>query len=384
MPELFAGLGVFGLATALALASLLCLVQPIWALVDCVESDRERDAKVLVSVAILFTWGLGSFVYGLFFAQSSHLRRFTLVSSLIAGLLGVIGFASCVSAIATQARRASEQSAIDRADARRRVAEFAPAPIAADAVAPFRALHIVATGRHSETTALCDFTLAGPVLNSAVDVRGGIRHVAWDAELGRTFALTQHGFGAISPTTGEFIEIAVDPSLDFSWPKGLAWDPEAGKVIVMTSHVFTEFFAYDPSASSWEKLPTSIRDLSLSGLAYVPVEGLLYAMGEPKEGAELDRLQRFNGSGAHVGLLALSPPIPLGDAGDVQRAQIHHSSGSLVVVLPPYESDDAGAPNRVYRIDPASGRVFAHAMMTIAVERENGPGLAATELTEAR
>jgi len=80
MPEILTGLGIFGLVTVCALASLFCLFQPIWALVDCVDSDRDRETKVLVTVAILFTWGLGSLVYGIFFAKSFSSFALYLVS----------------------------------------------------------------------------------------------------------------------------------------------------------------------------------------------------------------------------------------------------------------------------------------------------------------
>ena len=107
MPEVLTGLGVLGLVAAVALASLFCLVQPVWALIDCVDSNRDRESKVLISIAIFFTWGVGSLVYGLFFARSRNLRGFTVVAMLVLMGLGVASFGSCVSGIATQARRAA-------------------------------------------------------------------------------------------------------------------------------------------------------------------------------------------------------------------------------------------------------------------------------------
>jgi hypothetical protein len=370
MPEFLTGLSIFGLVTVLALASLFCLFQPIWSLVDCIDSDRDRETKVLVSVAILFTWGAGSFVYGLFFTKSANLRRFTVVSTLVMIGLVVVSFSSCVSAIATHAKRSAARQELEQSEARRRAAAFAPAFAPADAVAPFYALLVSRTSRHSATTALAEFTLAGPIARSARDVRGGVRHVAHDTENGRTFALTQHTFGALSPQTGEFITIAVDPSFDFSWPKGLAWDADARKVIVMTSHVFTQFFRYDPATSAWEKLPTTIRDLPLSGLAWAPAEGMLYSLVVGGRETEIGELQRFNGTGANLGRVALSPPIPISAADDAGAAQLQHSSGKLVLMLPPLAppgtADDAFGPDRIFLIDPSTGAVSAHSVAHVA------------------
>ena len=378
MPEFLTGMGVFGLVSVMALTSLFCLVQPIWALVDCIDSKRERDTKILVAVLIFFTWGLGSFIYGLFFADSKTLRGFTLVSTIVLVLVTIVSFGSCVSGIMTQAERVQEQRVVEQVQAVQRAIEFAPTVVPADAVAPFHAILFARTGWHAQTTALAEFTLAGPVLRTARDVRGGIRHVTHDAAAGRTFALTQHAFGAISPQTGEFIAIAVDPSFDFSWPKGLAWDAATQRVVVMTSHVYTQFYGYDPTTSGWEKLPSSIRDLRISGLAHVPGEDLFYALGEPEQSTELSELARFNRTGANLGRLKLSPPIPISDGDDYSQAQIQHSSGKLVVLLPAYPAGDITAPDRVYMIDPTTGQVSADVTMLIEIEEETVEAALAT------
>ncbi len=372
MPEIFAGLSLFGLVAVCALSSLFCLFQPIWSLVDCIDSDRERETKVLVSIAIVFTWGVGSFVYGIFFTASRNLRRFTIVSTLVMLGLVVVALGSCVSAIATHSKRVTAEAESREAEMRRRAAAFVPAFAPADAVAPFHALLVSRTGRHSSTTALAEFTLAGPFASTARDVRGGVRHVAHDAVQGRTFALTQHDFGALSPRTGEFIEIAVDPSFEFSWPKGLAWDAQAQRVVVMTSHVYTHFLTYDPNTSVWDKLPTAVRDLSLSGLAYLPGEELLYALVVGPRATEVGELQRFNRHGANLGRVGLVPAIPIADAEHASRAQLQASSGKLVLLIqsydptPPAGAAETGAAaiapgsDRIFLIDPQTGAVAAH------------------------
>lgn len=391
MPEVLAGLGIFGLVGVAAAASLFCLFQPVWALVDCIDSDRDRETKVLVSLAIVCTWGLGSLVYGLFFARSRNLRGFTVVSTLAMVAIAVLSVGSCVSAIATQARRAAERNEAREAEARRRAAEFAPAPIARDAVAPFVALHLTRTGRHTTSTALAEFDLAGPIASTARDVRGGILRVAHDAVGGRNFALTRHAFGAISAKTGEFIGIAVDPGLDFSWPKGIAWDPESERAVVLTSHVYTRLFTYDPATSSWEMLPTALRDVPAAGLACVPGESSFYALDVPLQAKELSALHRFNRAGAHVGRVALSPPVPLSDGDDAVGAQLFHSSGKLVLLLPPLDADPATGgehstrTERLFAIDPRTGAVYAHRSPSARLSGARG-GLArgGLEATSAR
>jgi hypothetical protein len=359
VPEILTGLGVAGTVAIVLISAIFCLVQPIWALVDCIDSDREKETKVLLSIAIFFTWGLGSLVYGLFFAGSGHLRKFTAVVSLLVAVLTVATFGSCVTAIGTQARRVQEHRAEEQTLALQKAADFRPADVTADAVAPFHALLFVRSGRHSASTSLAEFTLAGPVASSARDVRGGIRHVAHDATRGRTFALTGHDFGALSPQTGEFIEIAVDPSFEFSWPKGVAWDAEAGQAVVLTSHVYTGFLTYEPETSTWASLPAKLRDVPVTGLAYLPEQDLLYAFANDAQATELAQLHRFNRSGSSLGLVALDPPIPLSSGSDTEQAQLHHSSGRLVAVLPPYASDDSTSPDRIFLIDPETGAVSA-------------------------
>jgi len=357
MPEIFAGLGIAGIVTVVVLSSLFCLIQPVWAIVDCVDSDRDRETKVLVSLAIFFTWCCGSVVYGLFFARSGTLRKFTIFSTLILFLVGLAAFMSCVSAITTQSRRAAAEAESKRVEAERKAATFVPNRIAPDAVAPFQAILFASTGPGRIATSLAEFNLNGPAFQTARDIRKGIRHVAHDAEAGRTFALTTHEFGALSPTTGELIQIHVDPSFEFSWPKGIAWDPVRRSVVVMTSHVYTRLYSYDPTTSAWSRLPAEFRDLSAIGLALIPESGVLYTVALAHGARELGELQRFNTRGSGLGPLRLDPAIPLWQADDVQQLQLHSSSGQLVLMLPP--GPDDARPARIFVVDPDTGAVSA-------------------------
>ena len=117
-----------------------------------------------------------------------------------------------------------------------------------------------------------------------------------DPQQERTFALTAHEFGTITPSSGRFARIEVDPSLGgFSWPKGLAYDPAQDSVLLMTSHVYTRFYRYDPRTSDWRRLPSELRGPSLRGLTYLPAaEAFFSVVDEPAGGAirELQAIQR--------------------------------------------------------------------------------------------
>lgn len=105
------------------------------------------------------------------------------------------------------------------------MSRFQPATIPTDTVGTFHAVYFTYGDFGPATAALARFTLAVPDYRTARDVDRAIRHVAYDGENGRYFALTAHEFGTIAPSTGRFTKVEVDPSLgDFSWPKGIAFD----------------------------------------------------------------------------------------------------------------------------------------------------------------
>jgi len=64
-------------------------------------------------------------------------------------------------------------------------------------------------------------------------------------------------------------------------------------------------------------------------------------------------VHRFSPSGAHLGTLALSPPIPI--ARHDVPPQIVASDGLLVLVMPPLEGEGGAA--RVFVVDPVDGQV---------------------------
>jgi hypothetical protein len=219
-------------------------------------------------------------------------------------------------------------------------------------VQPFTAVRFARGERWLRAEAVAQFTLAGFDSETAQPVDRRVAHVAADPASNRVFAITAHDFGTVAPATGEFEEIVVDPSLAFSWPRGIARDPVSGRIVVLTSHVFSRLYRFDPEAGDWERLPTELRDLPLVGLAWWPEHESFYALEIQRNEAIAPRIHRFDRQGAHLGSVPLDPPVPLGSSSPPSDGcQLVASSGGLVVMLPP---DSRRGP---FLIDPESGRV---------------------------
>ena len=360
---LLGGLGLLGIVAAALIAFMVLLVLPWWAIIDCIRAPRSSNVRAFGVIFLVLTWGMGSVLYGLFFSASRALRIFTVVA--VVGF-GVIIVPSVISLFTGAGLAGKAQAERNRAEQEALISQFQPGTISIDAVDPFRAVHFMYDGHRARSATLAEFTLAGPDLSLARDIDKDVRHVAYDGENERYFALTSHAFGTITPSSGRFAEVQVDPSLgDFSWPKGIALDGASRQVYVMTSHVFTRFYRFDPRTSDWESLPTEIRDLSLVALAHSSTEdclfGLEYGNGDPA----LSRIHRFNDTGANLGSIRLEPAIPVSD-GVGSTFQLHESGGKLVLVLPPLdagrrsfdEGEGAPAENRIFVVDPATGEVL--------------------------
>ena len=342
LAQILAGAGVLAGVMAFFAAGVFFFVQPLWAIIDCIDSDRESDAKVLVTIALVFTWGFGSLIYGVFFPKSLTLRSFTLWMLAVLALLMVASFAACITGGIKGGQERERQEAERSAELERRAAAFQPAAIAGDALGRFHAVHQSGASR-----TLAEFTLSGPVAAGARDLDARVRHVTHDSIDDRVFAISDHKFGSVSATSGRFAEIEVDPALErLSWPHGIAFDPQEHRVYVMSSHVFTRFYRYDPRRSEWERLPGELRDLGLLGLALDPDARLLYAVAEPEDGV-VTRLERFNLEGAHVGSVELEAPVLAPDEA-AKPIQLAYGGGQVVLILP-----DGG----LYAVDPSDGRL---------------------------
>jgi hypothetical protein len=266
------------------------------------------------------------------------------------------------------ATRAMEEVEQERQQAVEEVAaNFRPDVVDRSTVESFQAV-LYTPGSHGPAAAsVAAFTLAGPDSSTARSTDQDVRHIAFDAEDERCFALTRHGFGTVTPSSGRFTKIEVDPSLaEFSWPKGIAYDSARGRVVIMTSHVYTRFFSYEPRTSDWQELPVELRDMPLVALAYAQEDDTLYALERRSRALALETIHRFNAQGAAVGTVTLQPPIPVTEGHD-ERYQLACSSGRIVLLLPPYE--DKTQPEvaaigrvggvRIFVVEPESGRVLA-------------------------
>jgi hypothetical protein len=333
-----------------AMALVFVVVIPLLALIDCASTDRHRGSRVLIVVLLLITWSLGGLVYALFFAGWRWLRVFTLCCVLGLLILALLSTASCVIGAprASKLKREQRQSELELA-----YAAFKPDTATTDAVGPVTALL-----RVGSSASLAEWTMAGLDHGSARPVEQRVQHVAAEPESGRVFALTDHEFGVVSPSTGNFSEIEIDPALDgdFSWPRGVASVGSSGPVVVMTSHVVTRFFTYDPATADWQQLHAEHRGLPVAGLAWLDATESLYAVARDNRSLLLDQVHRFNLQGALTGTVNLDPPVPVPNTSR-PRLQLQAAGGSLVLILPAEPRRDGPAEACVLAIDPGSGRV---------------------------
>lgn len=345
----FAGAGVIGLATAWALGVLLLLVIPVLAIADCAATDRHRGSRGLVILLLLLSWSLGGLIYALLFPGWRWLRGFALLSLVGLVVLAVLSTASCVIGAKGASERSRQQRDLRLEEA---FAAFEPRPVPLDSVG-----RVTAVLRVGDSVSAAEWTLAGPDHASARPVDSRVRHLAVEPGRGRTFALTDHEFGIVTPSTGSFTPIGLDSSLEpLSWPQGVAYVGDAGPVVVMTSHVYTRFYTYDPDTADWRQLPAEHRDLPIQGLAWSTAEESLYALGHDSAKHAVATLYRFNLQGALTGIVPLAPPVPVAETPGASP-QLQAAGGSLVLILPADPRRDGSAEAAVLAVDPVSGVV---------------------------
>ena len=277
----------------------------------------------------------------------------------IAGtILGTIGSMWILLATALVTIGAGEAAKIDEQAAARRaeqIANFHPAEISATVTEPFHALHLVDEG--SRDVQLAEWQLDGVIEESVVNVAAaGVEQVAVDRATDQAFALARHDLGRLSLATGEFTEIDFPlEATGLSWPRGVAIDSTRRRAVVMTSHVFQRFYAYDLEAETWTQLPGDLRGSPLMGLAYSETDDSLYAVQAESGDNVLSTIRRFNGQGAPLDTVSLSPAIPLRESLSFdERVQLKYSSGRLVLILPP---GLCSSTTEVFAIDPGTGSV---------------------------
>ena len=183
-------LGIFGIISAVLVGGLMLVLVPFWAIFDCAASRRETGTKILLIILLFFTWTLGALVYAVFLTDSRALRRFTIISTVIAVLLAIASAILLFSGAAIHSTRESERKAVERE-------EFQPAAIDPAEVAPFQAIHFVGEGAARGSAAVAEFTLDGPNLGSAQNIDDRVRHIVLDPQSGTYFGITQHEFGIV-------------------------------------------------------------------------------------------------------------------------------------------------------------------------------------------
>lgn len=352
------GLGLIGLLVAGLLALVALLVLPAWAMLDCVLSRREGGSKAGLLLVLLFTWGVGSLVYGLFATRSRLLRLATVVFLFVFAAVLVPSLASLVvGAGISQQLTADRQGEEDRALA----AQFSPAEMPIGEIGAYAALHWTYDRFGVATSAVARFDGDAPN-SSARDVDSAVRQVAMDPVTGRYWAVTVHEFGFVRPEDGRFEKVDIGPAAkDFAWAAGVAFDPTDRRIFVAASHVYTTFYRYDPASRSWTKLPAEFRDLPIAGLTYLPANGCLYALELAAGDRALRRVHRFNVEGASLGAIELRPAIPVASGPDA-RVQLQATERDLIVIatpLPRGQSRAAGGAtrSRLFVIDTQDGQV---------------------------
>ena len=359
-----AGLGMLGIVAGIVLGFLMLLILPWWAIFDCLFSRRSGGVKVAAVLLLVFTWGLGSLIYGLFITTTKALRVVTVAAFCGVFVLFAAGGMTLIAGAGVHAKVLNEQTRQERQEL---AAQFAPAGIPARNLAAFRGLHFTYSAYGPQTAALARFSGLGLDFASARDTDRKVLQVACDSAEARCWALSAQDFGTIDPSSGRFTKVPVDPSLtDFSWPRGIAFDSKDDKVYVMTCGVFTRFYRFDPRTRAWDVLPAEPRGLSVVGLTHSTSDGCLYAMEHETHDQAIRRLQRFNTSGASLGPIDLKPAIPI-RKGTEDHFQIHASGDKLVLILPPEipfpQIAGAGvtgtaSANRTFVVDPRTGEVF--------------------------
>lgn len=106
--ELFAGLGLAGILCLILIGGTFFAILPIWAIIDCSNSDR--DNKTIIIVFLCLTWGLGSLVYSIFLTKTKSLRKFSIITFLICIVLFILSLSSCIFGF----KKAQEKQAIEQ------------------------------------------------------------------------------------------------------------------------------------------------------------------------------------------------------------------------------------------------------------------------------
>ncbi len=358
VPLLFAALVLVGVVCTCFLVT----AQPIWGMIDVAVS--EKHSGVTKALVILFTLVLlgpiMTFLYACFGTHSKALRGTTLTAFALLMISGASALGLLVGVPAAKKfwpRLPGSQPATGtrnnaRAPALPASAAFSRFP--ADEVVPFTAVHLLPKDHSGWSFALAEFTGHGPKPDSvlALVARGPypITHLATDPSGPVHYAITTHEVGKIVPTTGQFVQLALDPAVGKpSWPSAIAFDTQQGVLLIAARSVG---YSYKPSTGEWQKVP-GLEDDNLVALAYDAEESALYALRSEPGGELATKLLTLTSHGAVLAQTALSRPIPIGRY-PFCLAQLCWSGNQLIVLVSPQEGCVGKA--LMYSVDPKSGR----------------------------
>jgi hypothetical protein len=360
--------GLLATATAggmlLSFFLLLCIggilfLLPLACTIDVAVSERKEGVtKAILIAAFFLTGGVVTIPYGLFFSEARWLRIVTALS-IFMGIVTVAGCSVMLVGVQQASQPLQERKQKAKVEAfERALQDFKPQKLDSADITPFKAIKNVSADDPFSERVLTSFTLTGAQSSEAIQIDKSVRAVTPKTTKGDVFAITDHDVGVVSPMSGEFLKFDIEQKLsDFSWPKGIAYDETRERIVVLCSHVFNRLFILNIARNSWELLSQNRSGDSLQGLSYLTELDEYYAVVIPNGARTLEKLARFNGNGALVGYISLTPAIPVEGDKFQQYYQLVESSGKVMLVTPGLQGREA----RVFAIDVPSGTVFSAA-----------------------
>jgi len=341
--QLLVGAGVIGVVAAIALASVFGFIVPIWALIDVLQrKDMESNTRLGLAGVLFFTWGVGSFFYGLIFADNRFLRWTIIVGGLLTGCTGVLGMGSCIEGTMIQQEKTEEQRQVLSVEVEAAFEGLPSAPMAGTVPA----LSIAMEGSYLRARGAGDFGPDGVDRATLAPVDDGLRHLATSE--GVRVGLTDHDVVSVAED-GAVTKLEEPDDPGFSFLRGLAVAPD-GAFVVATAHITTRLYRLLPDTLTWEPMAARSQGLPLVALAILD-DGMMVALEEAEDHVAFRSVTLLSPQGAIVERLALSPAVPT--RGVTAGFQLVARGSEVFLVMPEASGERAG----VYRIDPATGDV---------------------------
>lgn len=363
---------VLGLILAVTLGLFLCVVHPIWGMIDCaVSRELTPGAKAAWIFIMIVAWAFGSILYA-FISASYLLKSVTRLTLLIlaTAVLLIVVLATAFPAVRARwtgsgsPRESSDHSTLSPPVSSPGAADKMPGITAESAgLEPFTALHFVGIELYRDSVSVVRFEADGRpgarVLPVVCQSSNTPTRLAVDTEEHRFYALTEHDVGTIDLDTGRFATLPIDAKLPkLSWPGGIAFDSRR-RLLVVTAE--SAAYAYDPSTRKWSTIP-EFANLRLCGLTYSPIRQNFFGLAGSPTGGSIRRLLEIAPDGSVLRSVPLSPSIPSGPFGG-RGVQFLPNGHKLLVIAPAPVSEDRAPsgpaePDCRYLVDPAKGRVL--------------------------